>query len=226
MPICARCLSNSRVRHLAKTIVETFAHESKEFSLRTARVSLSGLKIFETQSDGAIQWALDGLPGYVCSEYIDDVPSGKYGPNGILCQDLHALSFPDDTFDLVITQDVLEHVRHPGRAISEIRRVLKPGRYHIFTVPMVLTREETIPLVDVSGEEDRFLVPPVYHLDSMRLKGTLVYNDFGKDFLEKIDSSGMQTRILFSTQVDEREYRIFHSTVFISRKVQHPRNRS
>ena len=36
---------------------------------------------------------------------------------------------------MFVTQDVLEHVFHPDRAIAEIHRVLKPGGMHIFTAP-------------------------------------------------------------------------------------------
>ena len=218
-PICARCLSNSRQRHLARVVINTFGKGENVFSLGNLCPEMKDLKIYEAQTDGSIHSILNGLPGYVCSEYFDDVPPGLDGPNGIRCEDLQALSFPDNTFDLVITQDVLEHVRKPYHAISEIRRVLKPGGYHIFTVPLNKSRMESIPLVDISSGEDRFLVPPAYHKDSIRLKGTLTYNDFGMDLLKTIDSQGMETRVMVSDSNDEKRFRIFRSRVFISRRL-------
>jgi len=218
MPICARCLSNSRQRHLARALIDTFGHSEDAETLREVRNGLEELKIYEAQSDGAIHSVLHDLPGYVCSEYFDGVPPGGDGPDGIRCEDLQALSFPDNTFDLVITQDVLEHVREPTLALSEIRRVLKPDGYHVFTVPLNLAQKETVPLVDVSSEEDRLLGPPVYHNDSIRLRGALAYNDFGRDLLETIDSQGMETRVIISDSEDEKWFRIFQSCVFISRR--------
>ncbi len=38
-----------------------------------------------------------------------------------------ALPFADSTFDAVLSEAVLEHVRDPGAYLSELRRVLKPG---------------------------------------------------------------------------------------------------
>jgi SAM-dependent methyltransferase len=37
------------------------------------------------------------------------------------------LAIPDESFDVVISTQTLEHVRDPARSISEIRRVLRPG---------------------------------------------------------------------------------------------------
>lgn len=41
--------------------------------------------------------------------------------------DVHALDFPDDSFDVVHAHQVLQHVGDPVRALREMRRVCKPG---------------------------------------------------------------------------------------------------
>ena len=46
-----------------------------------------------------------------------------------------AIPFEDQSFDLVYTTNVLEHVDDPARVVSEIVRVLKPGGYAQITVP-------------------------------------------------------------------------------------------
>ena len=41
--------------------------------------------------------------------------------------DVHALDFPDDTFDVVHAHQVLQHVTDPVQALREMRRVCRPG---------------------------------------------------------------------------------------------------
>ena len=41
--------------------------------------------------------------------------------------DVHALSFADDSFDIVHAHQVLQHVADPVQALREMRRVAKPG---------------------------------------------------------------------------------------------------
>ena len=41
--------------------------------------------------------------------------------------DVHALDFPDDTFDVVHAHQVLQHLGDPVKALREMRRVAKPG---------------------------------------------------------------------------------------------------
>ena len=49
-----------------------------------------------------------------------------------------AYSIPteDDSFDTILCTDVLEHLEEPKQAITETRRVLKPGGYAIYTIPL------------------------------------------------------------------------------------------
>jgi SAM-dependent methyltransferase len=54
---------------------------------------------------------------------------------GVLRGDATHLPFDDDSFDVVITSEVLEHVQDDVAAISEMARVLKPGGAFAATVP-------------------------------------------------------------------------------------------
>jgi SAM-dependent methyltransferase len=54
---------------------------------------------------------------------------------GALRGDATHLPFPDDTFDRVITSEVLEHIQDDVSAIAELVRVLRPGGSFACTVP-------------------------------------------------------------------------------------------
>ncbi len=49
------------------------------------------------------------------------------GPGVDRIEDIHALTFPDESVGTVICLETLEHVADPLRAVQEMHRVLKPG---------------------------------------------------------------------------------------------------
>ena len=52
--------------------------------------------------------------------------------------DVRSLPYPDDTFDVVIAVEVLEHIPDPEVGLAEAMRVLKPGGYAITALPVQL----------------------------------------------------------------------------------------
>ncbi|MGH7934334.1 MAG: class I SAM-dependent methyltransferase [Candidatus Binataceae bacterium] len=53
----------------------------------------------------------------------------------IVTSSVTAIPFAMSTFDLVLCTEVLEHVEDDGRALDEMRRVLRPGGWLLITVP-------------------------------------------------------------------------------------------
>lgn len=49
--------------------------------------------------------------------------------------DLCNLPFPNDTFDVVMSTEVFEHLPNPGQAMMEFKRIAKPAAYLIISVP-------------------------------------------------------------------------------------------
>jgi SAM-dependent methyltransferase len=62
-----------------------------------------------------------------------EIPLERYV--GVLRGDATRLSFADESFDRVITSEVLEHIQDDVAAIGELVRVLKPGGTFAATVP-------------------------------------------------------------------------------------------
>lgn len=59
----------------------------------------------------------------------------QHGLGPAICAGAYPLPFADATFDLVMLTDVLEHLDDDARALSEAKRVLKPGAHLLITVP-------------------------------------------------------------------------------------------
>ena len=211
---CAWCKSVSRKRHVAKAILELFAPQFE--SLAQAVTALRSFSIYSAVAHDSFDQIIgQDNDNYISSEYFPDVPVGTE-KNGVVCEDLEQLSFADEAFDLVLTEDVLEHVRHPAAAFKEIYRVLKPGGYHVFTIPFYFDRKTTA-RVDTTADEDVYLLEPEYHGDTLRDR-ILVYTDFGHDLLDQLSKLGFATDISFSTHHDAVRYGIADSYVFISSK--------
>src|SRR6058998_150856 len=45
------------------------------------------------------------------------------------------LELPDNSFDVVVAGELLEHLRDPQRLVAEVRRVLRPGGTFVASVP-------------------------------------------------------------------------------------------
>jgi SAM-dependent methyltransferase len=58
-------------------------------------------------------------------------------PNADRREDMTKMSFADESFDFFFASQVLEHIADDRAALSEIRRILKPGGIAMIAVPIV-----------------------------------------------------------------------------------------
>lgn len=180
---CCNCGASIRNSDVAGELLGYINEWNSDLTSMTER--LSGLSILNACSSGYIHNALKNLPEYTCCEYLDGVPSGEY-QDGVLCVDLCNIPFPADTFDLVITEDVFEHIVNYEKAMEEILRVLKVGGCHIFTVPVHENKKT----------ESREGKQPVYHDDPVRPDdGTRVVTDWGEDIKDIIEKYGYRVQV-------------------------------
>jgi SAM-dependent methyltransferase len=130
---------------------------------------------------------------YTGSEYLcSEIRPGKV-INGIRHEDVQNLSFTDNRFDIVLSNDVLEHVADPLRSLEEVYRVLRPRGELFLTVPFHLNKEKTERRAQVINGKLEDILPPVYHGNPVSDKGSLVFMDFGWDFLHMIRKAGFSS---------------------------------
>ena len=59
-------------------------------------------------------------------------------------EDRRGLTYADESVDTALRSDSLEHVLDVDLTLSEVRRVLKPGRASIFSVPIIRLASSTV----------------------------------------------------------------------------------
>lgn len=113
---CVICRSKPRQRAMIKVLDEILPDWRNR-------------KIYECSPDWGKgrRYALRDCHSYVYSYFYEDKDLGAIIYDSCTNQNLEKLTYEDESFDVVITQDVFEHINEPFQAFKEIARVLKPG---------------------------------------------------------------------------------------------------
>jgi SAM-dependent methyltransferase len=126
-----------------------------------------------------------GCANYTATQFFPDVRLGE-SREGMRREDLERQTFASEVFDLVITQDVFEHLFDPPSAQREIWHTLKPGGLHILTTPVIKGRTHSerraMRLPDGSI---RCIGPPEYHGNPIG-DGALVTFYYGQDLFDSL----------------------------------------
>jgi SAM-dependent methyltransferase len=115
--LCPNCLSLERHRLIWQYLKE-----------RTAFFK-SGLQVLHIAPEACFIKRFEKIHG---DRYITaDIES----PLAKVKMDIHQIPFEENTFDVVLCNHVLEHVKDDIKAMNEIQRVLKPNGFAILQVP-------------------------------------------------------------------------------------------
>lgn len=207
---CQHCRVTSRYRSIARGIlkaVKDITGVDSDSLVALPRKNEQKLRVYDTQTP--FYYELCTYPhsdllqstnwiNVDLSLYKPNKPLGKKLSKGVTNQNLEQLTFDDETFDIVITSDVIEHVRLDDLAHKEIYRVLKPGGVYIFTVPHNRQWSETLVRVKIhdpnDAEKDEHILEPEYHGDtnSDGDGGVLAYRSYGTDLDTFLESLGFK----------------------------------
>lgn len=187
--VCPECGLNSRMRALIDY-------------LRRLRGGPEGARFKRvycaertTPSYPVVKRLFDDVTG---SEYLgpDKTPGQttlhvKGFPHLVRHEDLTRLSFAANSFDLVITQDVFEHVPDYPQAFRECARVLDHDGMLVFTIPFFFDQQATRvrAALKPDGQIEHHL-PPEFHGNPVSNEGSLCFQNFGWDILDCLNGNG------------------------------------
>ena len=193
---CGSCKASLRYRGQADAIIRTYArHGAATIAALVHEPEFAALSFWEPGVLGPFREHFATMPSYVMSDYWPDVAPGD-SRDGVRCEDLMSLTFADSSYDLVVTSDIFEHVRHPFEGFAEVHRVLRQGGRHIFSIPVQEPwRATTTERVDTSGAHDVNILEPRYHLGPGNSQH-IVYNDFGRDLVDGLSDAGFDTEVI------------------------------
>lgn len=127
------------------------------------------LRVLEINEAGSLSRYLRRMPRRKLATYPD--------------VDMQHLPYPSASFDLVLHSDTLEHVPDPAAGLSECSRVLRPGGFCCFTIPLVVGRLT----------RSRLGLAPSFHgEESSRLNDLLVHTEYGSDFWASVLDAGFE----------------------------------
>lgn len=178
--VCPVCGMNNRQRLIAALVKQVLS------ASRDQKV------YFMEQITPIFNWAKKTFKQHdlVGSEYLGHEYVGGSIIKGVRHEDVENLSFESGEIDLIVSNDVFEHVPNPSRAFKECARVLKPSGLMLATIPFHQNDEKSVVRASLAEGKLEYLLPAVFHGNPVSIEGSLVFTDFGWDLLDVMRASG------------------------------------
>lgn len=122
-------------------------------------------------------------------------------PDYVIDLDILDLPFEDNSFDFVLCSHVLEHIIDDGRAMEELRRVLRPDGRAIIQVPLDYNSAVTIEESPADRLTPRQRLEKFGQFDHVRIYGT--------DFYDRMKSHGLPVNPVKMSDADNTLYALY-----------------
>jgi SAM-dependent methyltransferase len=96
--------------------------------------------------------------------------------------DITQINYPENTFDAILCNHVLEHIPDDSKAMSELFRVLKPGGWATLQVPISKSLEKTHEDFSITSSQER--EKHFGQKDHVRI--------YGKDYTNRLREAGFK----------------------------------
>ena len=127
----------------------------------------------------------------------------KIGFTGIRHENIEVLSFPNNSLDLIVSNDVFEHVPNYLQGFQECCRVLRTGGVMIVAIPFHAERKESVCRASLINGKFQYIHPPTFHGNPVSKDGSLVFTDFGWDLIKEIKMQGFSDAYMSSFAAPE-----------------------
>jgi glycosyltransferase involved in cell wall biosynthesis/ubiquinone/menaquinone biosynthesis C-methylase UbiE/Tfp pilus assembly protein PilF len=203
---CCSCSSTSRHRALVNVLLGTL----NRGAILSNIPADSKICIFESSGMASYNNVLASKFSYINTSYDKVIiESGTYDPR--CYADLQKMPYGDNTFDYIITGDVMEHVRDYFSAIEECFRVLKPGGFMLFTVPYKHSMGKNHIKVLPDGDHDVFLEEAEYNGTDR----SPVYRIYGRELLDELSRKGFSVE---RRVIESEEFGFVPTEVFVCQR--------
>ena len=127
---------------------------------------------------------------------LEYITTDLHSPLADVKADITALPFADNEFDVIFCNHVLEHIPDDTQAMKELYRVMKPGGWGIFQIPLDENREKTFQDDSITDPQERTRIFGQY--DHVRV--------YGWDYFDKLQSVGFRVeKIDLTAGMSEKE---------------------
>jgi SAM-dependent methyltransferase len=205
---CAWCGAKLRARRIARVLLDTYpAGQARSVVEWARRPEARSLRVAEINRIEGLHEALLGLPNLAFSDFAPGASPGK-AIEGIRSEDLTRLTYPNRSFDLVLTSETLEHVPDLAAALAEVRRVLVSGGRHVFTVPLLpgVPQTYTRSVVRPDGLVEH-RAPEIRHPGGD--VGYPVFTEFGADLPDLLREAGFEVDVAFGPATEDDLAQVF-----------------
>ncbi len=189
---CPLCHLNNRQRAMASLVLDEI--ESRSFTRRDPPAVYMMEQVTYTHHFFATQPEIECIG----SEFLGPEHQSGAVVDGVRHEDAGNLSFDDRSIDIMISNEVLEHVPDPAKAIAEASRVLRPDGVLYFTIPFDPARVQTRPRAELIGDQVVHHLPPEHHGNPATGAESLVFTDFGWDFIDAFRATGFAACVVIS----------------------------
>lgn len=194
---CYQCDSNDRER-----LVYTYLKHKLNIFEKPERVSMLHLAPELRLSKVLVR---SGFRNYICGDLFTE---GYIRPEYVQNMNVLDIPYPDNYFDVVICNHLLEHVPNDLDAMKELLRVLKVGGEAILQVPISKNSAKTIEDWSVTTPEGRAMA--FGQFDHVRI--------YGQDYPDRLTAAGFQVERINISKEYPSYGLVEEEDIFIGRK--------